>query len=103
MGCLINMAFVDWANTSDTPAAILNLLIAYSLFAFVILYPAIQQGCLFKNRHMLKHKTFRARFGAAYEGLKETNGKYITYQLFFFYRRLLIISCVIYFDTVLIT
>ena len=31
------------------------------------------------NKHNLKDKTFKAKFGAAYEGLKETDGKYITY------------------------
>ena len=103
MGSLINISFVDWASTEDNGAARLNLVIAYFLCAFCVLYPAIQQGCLYKNKLSLKNETFRARFGAAYEGLKEIDGKYITYELFFFYRRMLIITCVIYFDSSLIT
>ncbi len=103
MGSLINISFVDWASTENNEAARLNLMIAYLLCAFCIFYPLIQQGCLYKNKLHLKNKTFKARFGAAYEGLKEVDGEYITYELFFFYRRMLIITCVIYFDSSLIT
>ena len=52
---------------------------------------------------MLKDKTFRAKYGAAYTDLKEVDGKYITHQLFFFYRRSILITFLIYFDYSLIS
>ena len=55
------------------------------------------------NRHKLQDDNFRAKYGSAYEGLKEVDGKYIFHTLFFFYRRLMIISCLIYFDSMIIT
>ena len=51
MGSLINVSFVSWADTSDSLAAQINLVIAYVLVAFTVLYPILQQVCLFKNRH----------------------------------------------------
>ena len=52
---------------------------------------------------MLKNKTFKAKYGAAYSGLKEVDGKYITHQLFFFYRRLILMTFLIYFESNLIS
>lgn len=41
MSCLINISFIKWESTEDNFAARLNLVIAYILCAFTILYPAI--------------------------------------------------------------
>ena len=53
MASLLNISFVKWADTSDSVWAQINLVIAYILCAFTVLYPLIQAGCLYKNRHML--------------------------------------------------
>ena len=77
MGSMLNISFVKWNNTSGTPLAILNLVVAYLLCSLILLYPAIQSGCLYINRHRLEEKKCLKYYGVAYEGLKETDGNYI--------------------------
>ena len=103
MGSLLNISFVKWANSEDNPQARLNLIVAWTLCAVVALYPAIQAACLYRQRHRLSERSFRFRFGSAYEGLRETDGHYMTYSLFFFYRRSMIITCLLYFNSMIIT
>ena len=103
MGSLLNISFVKWTSVSDEPVAIFNLTVAYILFAFTVVYPIIQACCLHRHRHKLKNKAFAEQFKSAYEGLKMTEGNYLVYNLFFFYRRLMIATCVIYFDSSVMT
>ena len=51
----------------------------------------------------MRNKKFIGKYGSAYEGLKETDGKYIFHTLFFFYRRLLIIVFLIFYKSLMIT
>lgn len=99
MGSLLNISFVKWNDVGDSSAAIVNLVFAYLLFAFLVIYPIAQACCLHRNRHKLENKAFAESFKSAYEGLKMTERNYLMYTLLFYCRRLIVAFCVIYFDT----
>jgi len=101
MAILLNISFVKWEDAKNTPAASANLILAYLLLAFVTAYPALQQCCLYRNRHRLRNRGFNEMYGAAYENLRRK--KFLLYPLFFFYRRLILPIAIIYFDTSIIT
>ena len=73
------------------------------MFAFIVLYPVIQAGCLYRNRHRLEKKPFAEQFKSAYEGLKISEGNYWNYTVLFFLRRLMVATCVIYFKSSVMT
>jgi len=63
--CLVNIASVDSAD-AQVSAARANLWLAYILLTCTIVYPALQQFLLYRNRAKLRDKRFQSRYLAAY-------------------------------------
>ena len=84
--CLINVYNANF-ETYETRA---NSITALLLLAFLALYPLIVQLSLYRSRFQLKKRSFKNKYGAAYEDLAITKKRYLYYPLFFYYRRFLL-------------
>ena len=67
INCLINIVYGSW----QVEEAAINTCISCVLLGLVILYPALMQVFLYRRHASLTQRSFRRRFGNAYEGLDE--------------------------------
>ena len=84
--CVVNATVASFSSFATR----VNSILAIILLVFLAIYPLTQQLCLYKDRHKLRNKSFRKKYGSAYENLSTMKMRYFWYPLFFFYRRLLL-------------
>ena len=51
----------------------------------------------------MRKRSFKEKYGSAYENLSEKDNKYLVYPLFFYYRRVLLPLIILFFNNYLIT
>ena len=71
--CIVNIAYNSWGTTES----IVNSSFAAAMLAFLVLYPALMQWFLYRNRDNLEMEEFRSRYGSAYRDLSLEKSKFV--------------------------